>query len=213
MHNAYQPSVTENYDYNKIITENNNDNLILETNNNYNEKENIEEIININYKNESPSNSNLKSEEILMDSVPKPKDFNNNKNESESSSYNNNNDESKKSELVAKNLEVDYELNTKKKNENQIKKPHNNLKNHVNILNKDKNNKLKKRILAEFFPNQNSNNTIGKSTTTNSNLDFIYNVEKNNYNKSKYSIITQQVPKTTDIDNKKILFMKIKIKY
>ena len=223
MYNSYQPSITESYDNNKIITDNNitndiliaksydfynnknnNNNLIIETNdNNYNKNENIEEIINNNYKNESPSNSNLKSDEIPMDSVPKPKDFNNNKNESESNSYNNNNDKSRKSDLIETNLEDDYKLKSKKISDNPKKKPHNNLKNRVNILlNKDKSNKLKDKIIAEFFSNQNTINTISKSTTNN-NIAFIYNTENNNFNKSKYSIITQQVPKNTYINNKK----------
>ena len=89
--------------------------------------------------------------------------------------------------------------------DNIIKKPVNNIKKQRNkLLNKDKNNDNKK-IIMEFYPNDNSYNTIGHSTTTTSNPDFIYNSENNNFNKiTKYSFVTQPVQKMAYIHNKNI---------
>ena len=213
--------------------------LTKETNNNNKDKN--DENIN-NDKTESPS-SNLNSEEIPMDSVPnefndeksEQSNLNSNNNEEKNNkikeeiksiniqngptinnnaSSNKNNDLSKKSQKVEINLEKS--VNKKTINDNIIKKPYTNIKNPVDILNKDKT-KINDNIIVEYYPNQKSYNSIERSTTNNSN-----NTENNNFNKSNYVTINQQVPKTSYMNNKinpiyddknKILINKIKTNY
>ena len=118
---------------------------------------------------------------------------------------NNKEKNSVKSQKVTINLVENFPLNNK-----LIKKPKNSFINKQPeniILNKDKNNnKLKERIVIEYYPNNNNNlsHTIeNTSANTNNDFGFIYNTEnKNNDNKSKYSVIAQQIPKTSFINNK-----------
>ena len=98
------------------------------------------------------------------------------------------------------------EITNKKSQEkdNSSKKPHNNVRKAKNILSSQgKDNNTKGRIAFKYYQNENSSNTLGVSTATNSNRDYLYNAEtynlnnNNNINKSRYSVATQKVPKTT----------------
>ena len=152
-----------NNTYLPAVTENYNYNLIINdyNGNNYNRKEKNGQ------KMESPSCNNLNSDEIPMDSIPK--EYNDNK------SVNTDN-----CSTANKNI--------KKLNNDIAKKPENNLKKSMDMkLNKDKNNKSKEKFIIEYYPKDNSYNTIGRSTTATSNNDFIYNNENVNFmNYTKY---------------------------
>ena len=203
----------KNLDYNKKEE----NTSIKEINNN--EKEKIDENKNSD-KMESPS-SILNSEEIPMDTIPnefndeksEQSNLNSNNNEEKSNkikeeiksinvqqinnnngSYTKNNDLSKKSQMVKVNMEKS--INKKTVNDNKIKKPYTNIKNPVDILNKDKK-KLNDNIIVEYYPNQKSYNSIERSTTNNSN-----NTENNNFNKSNNLATNQQVPNTSYMNNK-----------
>ena len=138
-----------------------------------------------NQKMESPSSNNLNSDEIPMDSVPK--DFSENKSE------------------ITDNINI--------LNNDITKKPENNIKKPMDMkLNKDKKNQSKEKVIIEYYPKDNSYNTIGRSTTTTSNNDFIYNNESvtfKNYTKydKKNKILMQNnyfsnsAPKNNDKNN------------
>ena len=134
---------------------------------------------------ESPSSINLNSDEIPMDSVPK--EFNGNKSE------------------------ITHFIN--ELNNDITKNPENNIKKPMDVkLNKDKNNKTKEKVIIEYYPKDNSYNTIGRSTTTTSNTDFIYNNENVNFkNYTKYdknniilmpnNYFSNSAPKNNDKNN------------
>ena len=134
---------------------------------------------------ESPSSINLNSDEIPMDSVPK--EFNGNKSE------------------------ITHFIN--ELNNDITKNPENNIKKPMDVkLNKDKNNKSKEKVIIEYYPKDNSYNTIGRSTTTTSNTDFIYNNENVNFkNYTKYdknniilmpnNYFSNSAPKNNDKNN------------
>ena len=134
---------------------------------------------------ESPSSNNLNSDEIPMDSVPK--EFNGNKSE------------------------ITHFIN--ELNNDITKNPENNIKKPMDVkLNKDKNNKTKEKVIIEYYPKDNSYNTIGRSTTTTSNTDFIYNNENVNFkNYTKYdknniilmpnNYFSNSAPKNNDKNN------------
>ena len=203
-----------------------------------------------NDKTESPS-SILNSDEIPMDSMPNEfndekseKSSNNNKNEKnnkikeENNSRNitnkqqiTNNDSNslektsktnelnKKSQIVKINLE---DIKKKPKPNNNIKEPNDIVFNNNKYKDKEKEkNILKEKIIVEYFPNKKSYNSIERSTTNNSNIDFV-NTENNNFNKTNYPIIIQQLPKTSYVNNRitpiyddknKILIKEIKQNY
>ena len=258
INNTYQSATKENYNYTQILNPINynnqnsiarsfdfsisKENRLFKGNIAENRDKNVQKSIKIE-KLENLS-SNLNSEEIPLDSVPK--EFNEENNDKEKNNKLNNNKEEYNNKikneiksikiLNSQNLEYskisnrlksirnnkdnedilkskkstissgeDFALNHNKLNNNIIKKPHNNIKKPVKIiLNKENNNKLKERIVIEYCRNNDLNHTLENSrTTTNSNLDFIYNTENKNYNnKSKYSEITHKMPKTSYNNNK-----------
>ena len=176
------------------------------------------------------TSSYLNSDEIPMDSVPK--EYNGDKSDIiENSSYLKNKEKNKiKDDINSTNIHDSQRTNhvtnstileksskssndEKEKEKNQkdkmnekkvIKKPRNNAKKPINIvLNKDKNIELKEKIVIEYCPEKNSNKTLECETTANSNLDYVpYTENKNIIKKSKYSVVTQKVTKTTCLNNK-----------
>ena len=237
--NNYQRTETDNIDYDIFLNE------IKFNNKKISEKENIDSNIpKINsiekYKLDSNS-SNLNSDEIPMDSVPKefnsereeiasknsplntskigkklPKDEKKNSNKNtqrDNNNYanigikaikNNNTCRKKQKEIKIKK----EELNNKKikSKENSSKKPRNNVKKVKNLLiSKNKDNNVEENIVVEYCKTENSSTTLGLSTATNSNGAYLYNANtnyNNDVNKSRYSVVTHKVPKTSYINNK-----------
>ena len=167
--------------------------------------------------NKNEKNNKIKEENNSRNITNKQQITNNNSNSLEKSSKTN--ELNKKSQIVKINLE---DIKKKPKPNNNIKEPNDIVFNNNKYKDKEKEkNILKEKIIIEYFPNKKSYNSIERSTTNNSNIDFV-NTENNNFNKTNYPIIIQQLPKTSYVNNRitpiyddknKILIKEIKQNY
>ena len=208
----------ENIDENiqKTNNKNNNEYKIESVSINLNSDEMPKDSIPKDYKN-NKKDINIKSISIINNMGPKFEDSNYKRVEEQINSINstgiqsiqkniNNNiynlyDKNEKSQRVAIKLGEKFIVNRIRKPGAEAKTPENNLKNFKNkSIKNNTNNKLKERIIIEYFPkeDENKSNTIDHSTILNRENNLLCNsTENNSYNKCKYSIITHQVVKSS----------------
>ena len=117
---------------------------------------------------------------------------------------NNNSNIQKNQSLKPKKIKIKIGDQLKQVSDNLTKRPRNNVKIPVHNTKRKKNknnnskNKVKEKIVIKYYPDNKSNsNTNDYSTNINSNLDFRSTDLNDNYNKSKYSLIAQELPKTS----------------